>query len=574
MKAYKLIIVSILLVGSSLFGMQPAGLTPAEQFCAIASKEKSNTEGLNNWLKKLPIDVQCPKFKERTPLISAARAGRVWAVQFLLSRGANTEIRDKDGLTALAWAVIQLDKKLPIQYYVETVNELLKHGANVRSRDNNALTILHHAAASGPEMLMLLLATKAREDINDIGDAKKRRTPLGEAVRASRDAIIHVKDFEDAQFKNPQELDEALNKAIKELNDKAANKLSTEEVVKSIKALIRAGANPTIRDAFDNTLDYYINNVQLITEDEREALLNALGLPKGHRTIRYTERDLPEAIKLLHSLDDLLQQFGIGQKVKMTIWTVQAAQREHDEVRKYDILRLAMALISKIKEDMKETVKDQALYRDIEASINNIRIILRDAALIVIGKASAQAGPAQAAPAVERPYQAPAEQAYQPAAAPSPARPPAAAPPPAQVVREWAHAGPTPVPSHVLPPPVVYPARPVIGFTVTALENQSDRPVVVVMSAGPTKERLELSKYEEIPSNPGRPRQLNWHMDSSRGMANLSIESKLGEISIEVTSAGLTKVSKRSGREFLGDLSQIAKIIVRPNGFIEIVPAR
>ena len=46
-----------------------------------------------------------------------------------------------------------------------------------------------------------------------------------------------------------------------------------------------------------------------------------------------------------------------------------------------------MALISKLKEETKELLKDTEFFKDIEQNINDIRTIVRDAALVVSGKA-------------------------------------------------------------------------------------------------------------------------------------------------------------------------------------------
>ena len=76
-----------------------------------------------------------------TYLILAAKTGNWKVVKFLLEHKANTEIRDKNGMTALmhaaagdlAWAVI----------------ELLQNGADPLARDYFGRTALDHAKKSG-----------------------------------------------------------------------------------------------------------------------------------------------------------------------------------------------------------------------------------------------------------------------------------------------------------------------------------------------------------------------------------------------------------------------------------------
>ena len=138
---------------------------------------------------------------------------------------------------------------------------------------------------------------------------EKGRTSIGEALRASQDALVHVQEFEAKDFANAAELEHGLVEVLHKLNEKVENKLSTDEIVASIALLRRAGAEPNVVDALGNKLDYYINEVHLIPENERRALLKALGLPDTGRVIHYTEKDLPLAIERLMILDGLLQQF-------------------------------------------------------------------------------------------------------------------------------------------------------------------------------------------------------------------------------------------------------------------------
>ena len=89
-----------------------------------------------------------------------------------------------------------------------------------------------------------------------------------------------------------------------------------------INLLRKNGADTTVKDAFGNGLDYYPNEVQLLSEGERRALLRALHLPISPRPVMYADKDMPQAIKRLRDLNELLQLYGIGQKVRMIIWTL------------------------------------------------------------------------------------------------------------------------------------------------------------------------------------------------------------------------------------------------------------
>ena len=220
--------------------------------------------------------------------------------------------------------------------------------------------------------------------------------------------MVHVQDFENADFRKESELIHGvrnaagvivgLQNAIDDLRKKVDKKLSTDEIIAIINLLRGSGANSDIVDAVGNRLDYYINTVQLITENERKALLRALGLPDAGRVIRYNDKDLPLAIEKLKALDEIVDA---GHKIQTIIWTIDAAQGTRDSQRKYDILRLAMALLAKLKEDTKESIKNPALFASVERSINDIRLIVRDAALIVSGKVTlAEVHPIQAVPVI------------------------------------------------------------------------------------------------------------------------------------------------------------------------------
>ncbi len=426
----------MLVFTASIVAMQPPISTkiPADEFVGAASA--GNLRGVQYWLKQnVPINIKSTK-DNRTALGAAARTGQYDVVKFLLDLKASLDIPDALGLTPLAWAATQLNKAKPgmREKYEKIVKVLLDKGANVLARDNNGVTILHKAAGGGnPEIIRFLLASGAAADINAEGSKEKGRTPIGEALRASQDALVHVQEFEAKDFATAAELEHALVEALHKLNEKVENKLSTDEIVASIALLRREGAESNVVDALGNKLDCYINEVHLISESERRALLKALGLPDTGRVIRYTEKDLPMAIERLKILDGLLQQFGVGNKVQIIIWTIQAAQKEHDPVRKYSILRLALALISKLKEETKEKVQDVQFSKDIERSINDIRVILRDAALVVSGKVLlSDVRPIRAVPAIAVPAGAvPAA----PIPLPFPVRPAPAVSPAPQLVK-------------------------------------------------------------------------------------------------------------------------------------------
>lgn len=355
----------------------------------------------------------------------AASKGDLNTLQNLLQQHPEwVEGRDPRGLTPLAWAVI--NNQLEIMKWLVDVKR-----ADVRSKDNAGEPILHKAARTGnKQLIQFLLDRGAQADIN-VSRQEKGRTPLAEVMRASKDAIIHL-DIEKENLNTPEELKNRLPAAIKQLADKEAPKLSTNTTIEIINLLKQYGAQLNLEDATGRTPDFYINNVQLISEQERKNLLTALQVPITPRSIQFSEADLPFAIQILKQLADGLEKKGLKPKINKVMWAIQAAQEESDRARKSNILRVAMALLSNVKEEVKNVLPDK--FTALEPHLDRIRTILRDTILILTGKVSAPSKPLSVAPAGQAPQQAQPVSAAAPAPAlvPRTAQPPAAMP--AQVI--------------------------------------------------------------------------------------------------------------------------------------------
>lgn len=412
----------------------PQAKTPADLLVGAAGA--GNIKGLNYHIKTQKMSPDTLNTAGRSALGMAAGNAQVESVNFLLNAGADPNIKDTNGLTPLHWAVLILNQNKTQQDYENVVRALLSKGARLDILDNQGLSVLHGAARSGNiGILQLLLNSGAQQFINHEGAQEKGRTPLMEAIRASRDAIIHV-DLENKDIANHAEFEKALNDAIAQLKKKEEKKLATVEVIQVIDLLKKYGAKTNLVDALGHTPDYYINEVQLASEQDRINLLRALNAPITPRIIENQLADLPNAIARIENLRTMLPSPALAQKIQMLIWTIQAAQREPDKTRQYDILRIAMALIAKIKEIIKDTVKDKALFTDIENALNQIRTILRDSALVVSGKVAAPAVP-QPKPVLKplaKPAPAQPQPLLKPLAKPAPARIPTT-PQPAAPIR-------------------------------------------------------------------------------------------------------------------------------------------
>jgi ankyrin repeat protein len=92
-----------------------------------------------------------------TPLIQAARFGRTNTLVILLQAGADPNLQDRMGFTALTHAILGNDKNAPL------VQILLDAGADPMIRDDHAFTAFDYAKASPPRTEILKLLENAKQ---------------------------------------------------------------------------------------------------------------------------------------------------------------------------------------------------------------------------------------------------------------------------------------------------------------------------------------------------------------------------------------------------------------------------
>lgn len=116
-----------------------------------------------------------------TKLHRAAAGGSIYIEESrrLLAQGADVNLRDLGGRTALHWAV-----DAGIGGSVETVRALLEAGADVNAQDNIGWTPLHHLAARanperGVEIASLLLQAGADPGITNSDGATPEQLARG-----------------------------------------------------------------------------------------------------------------------------------------------------------------------------------------------------------------------------------------------------------------------------------------------------------------------------------------------------------------------------------------------------------
>jgi len=159
------------------------------------------------WLLTAGANINLRDENDATPLVCAAEWGKWDAVTALIKAGANIDRADKDGKTVLSYAisagchdvVTQLLKRranVRKQAYValaagrgrwDIMRDLIDHGADVNKGDGHAVTALHHAASGGKtEMMDFLLGRGANINQRDAYG----ETPLYKAAKAHhRDAF-------------------------------------------------------------------------------------------------------------------------------------------------------------------------------------------------------------------------------------------------------------------------------------------------------------------------------------------------------------------------------------------------
>ena len=169
-----------------------------------------------------------------TPLHLASRRGHADTLNRLLQVKVHTEVRDRQGRTALHWAA-------STQAESPAVNMLLSAGANPDAPDKQKKTPLHLAAAAGKtEAVAALFSHKARGGAKDIHGS----TPLHYAAARGHDGVVKLL----LSVQKKIGVDER-NTWRKTPLHTAAEKGHTEAVV----SLLRAGAKVNMLDNCKDT---------------------------------------------------------------------------------------------------------------------------------------------------------------------------------------------------------------------------------------------------------------------------------------------------------------------------------
>ncbi len=189
----------------------------------------------------------------KTILMEAVRRGKSEVVKELLNNGANVNVADQYGWTALMVAASGKS---------EIVKLLLDHEANVNDKNKNGLTALM-AAASNLNIKVTKILLENDANINDKN--KDGLTALMLAI-------------------NQRHYEEEIYEIIK---TKEFKKYHYSRAVKVVKLLLECGANPDIRNNKGrNTLDYVNHEAEMsaIFDEHLISVLQGHEFPSCHKT--------------------------------------------------------------------------------------------------------------------------------------------------------------------------------------------------------------------------------------------------------------------------------------------------
>lgn len=118
-----------------------------------------------------------------TPLMQAVLYGDVDSVRLLLDQGADANIRNEAGATALMWAVDDIEK----------TRLLIEHGADVNARSDDGRTPLLIAAGQfGNAAVVKLLLDRGADISAKSPDLRGYATPLSEAARTGEESVLRM----------------------------------------------------------------------------------------------------------------------------------------------------------------------------------------------------------------------------------------------------------------------------------------------------------------------------------------------------------------------------------------------
>ena len=236
-----------------------------------------------------------------TPLMQAVLDGDSSTVRFLLDNGADPNIRNEAGATALMWAVDDLEK----------TRLLLDHGADVNARSDDSRTPLLIAAGRlGCNAVVKLLLDRGAKLAVKSPVTVGYSTPLAEATRFGDEALLQMLIERGAEVKAAGKFALAnasrakCAKCLEILTEHADRGALTSSAMLlsppradglAVKRLVDEGADPNVRDPEGHTILMLIASSDAIPVDtvksliERGADLNAKD-PAGRTALDFAKQ--------------------------------------------------------------------------------------------------------------------------------------------------------------------------------------------------------------------------------------------------------------------------------------------
>jgi uncharacterized protein len=128
-------------------------------------------------------NVNIPNGNGDTALIFAAQRGNLPLAGLLINAGAEINVEERHGITPLMWAALG--------GHLEVMRKLFENGANINARDglgNNPLMFAALARKNAAEAVKLLAGVGAHPEVKD----RKGRTPLRRAQQKGKSDVVQV----------------------------------------------------------------------------------------------------------------------------------------------------------------------------------------------------------------------------------------------------------------------------------------------------------------------------------------------------------------------------------------------
>ena len=241
---------------------------------------------LRNSLEELGFSFDTRDSHGRTYLHFVAQSGplKYDGLHFLLQRGADVSVTDRDGCTPLHYAVKEGQ--------VANISILLDAGADLHARDKSGATVLHVAARSenSEPMITLLLDRGAESSINTI-DKPYNNTPLHEAAWSKCVETCRLLLQRGANPNLCSIVGTPLHAGAHVMDEKV------------LLAILSGGGNPNLLDCYGRSTFDWIASYKPLAKEIAPIMLKCKPTPQ-HVTSRHLLQSMQKRIDLMLSVEN------------------------------------------------------------------------------------------------------------------------------------------------------------------------------------------------------------------------------------------------------------------------------